>query len=161
MRPHCEALLTAVSWRGPRYFATCRRCCGCAPLHSRCRRLCPRPQAVQGAIAPRRLHPFTPTTPPSPPLHSMNTHSKLSRLSLFARARALSLSKVPIAEMEGVQEKLSNIGMITYQVASAQAMFDAVLANGEKPPGTQCTCFPKYKSTNTDRGSGRQSCQPS
>jgi hypothetical protein len=77
----------------------------------------------------------------------MNTHSKLSRLSLFARARAraLSLSKVPIAEMEGVQEKLANIGMITYQVVSAQAMFDAVLANGEKPPGTQFTCFPSTK----------------
>jgi acyl-CoA dehydrogenase len=31
-------------------------------------------------------------------------------------ARVRKQFKVPIAEMEGVQEKLSNIGMITYQV---------------------------------------------
>jgi acyl-CoA dehydrogenase len=60
--------------------------------------------------------------------------SRLCTLAVGGYARVRKQFKVPIAEMEGVQEKLSNIGMITFQVAAAQAMFDAVLANGEKPP---------------------------
>ena len=60
--------------------------------------------------------------------------ARLCTMAVGGYARVRKQFKVPIAEMEGVQEKLSNIGMYTYQVVAAQAMFDAVLANGEKPP---------------------------
>ena len=60
--------------------------------------------------------------------------ARLCTLAVGGYARVRKQFKVPIADMEGVQEKLANIGMITYQVSAAQAMFDAVLANGEKPP---------------------------
>jgi alkylation response protein AidB-like acyl-CoA dehydrogenase len=42
--------------------------------------------------------------------------SRLCTLAVGGYARVRKQFKVPIAEMEGVQEKLSNIGMITYQV---------------------------------------------
>ena len=44
--------------------------------------------------------------------------SRLCTLAVGGYARVRKQFKVPIAEMEGVQEKLSNIGMITYQVCS-------------------------------------------
>ena len=42
--------------------------------------------------------------------------SRLCTMAVGGYARVRKQFKVPIAEMEGVQEKLSNIGMITYQV---------------------------------------------
>eukprot|EP00961_Rhodomonas_salina_P277102 3744811-Rhodomonas_salina.3 len=60
-------------------------------------------------------------------------NSKLSTLAVGGYARVRKQFKVPIASMEGVQEKLANIGRNTYQVTAAQALFDAILADGEKP----------------------------
>jgi acyl-CoA dehydrogenase len=60
--------------------------------------------------------------------------AKLSTLAVGGYARVRKQFKVPIAEMEGVQEKLANIAMMTYQCTAAQSMFDAVLADGERPP---------------------------
>ena len=60
--------------------------------------------------------------------------ARLCSLAVGGYARVRKQFKVPIAEMEGVQEKLANIGMMTYQSAAAQSMFDAVLADGERPP---------------------------
>jgi alkylation response protein AidB-like acyl-CoA dehydrogenase len=60
--------------------------------------------------------------------------ARLCTLAVGGYARVRKQFKVPIAEMEGVQEKLANIGMMTYQATAAQSMFDAVLADGERPP---------------------------
>ena len=60
--------------------------------------------------------------------------ARLCCLAVGGYARVRKQFKVPIAEMEGVQEKLANIAMMTYQSVAGQALFDAVLATGEKPP---------------------------
>ena len=60
--------------------------------------------------------------------------ARLCTLAVGGYARVRKQFKVPIAEMEGVQEKLANIGMMAYQATAAQSMFDAVLADGERPP---------------------------
>jgi len=60
--------------------------------------------------------------------------ARLCSLAVGGYARVRKQFKVPIAEMEGVQEKLANIGMMTYQSVAAQSLFDAVLADGERPP---------------------------
>jgi len=59
---------------------------------------------------------------------------KLATLAVGGYARVRKQFKVPIANMEGVQEKLANIGRITFQTTAAQHLFDSFLAAGEKPP---------------------------
>jgi len=61
------------------------------------------------------------------------SNSKLSTLAVGGYARVRKQFKVPIASMEGVQEKLANIGRNTYQIVAAQHLFDAILADKEKP----------------------------
>ncbi|MGB1376692.1 MAG: hypothetical protein ACPG7S_02565, partial [Miltoncostaeaceae bacterium] len=39
-----------------------------------------------------------------------------------------------IAEMEGVQEKLANIGRNNFQITASRNLFNAILADKEKPP---------------------------
>jgi len=60
--------------------------------------------------------------------------SKLATLAVGGYARVRKQFKVPIATMQGVQEKLATIGCNTYQMVAAQALFDAILQSGEKPP---------------------------
>lgn len=60
--------------------------------------------------------------------------SKLSVLAVGGYARVRKQFKVPIASMQGVQEKLAVIGYNTFTMCAAQSLFDAILAAGEKPP---------------------------
>jgi acyl-CoA dehydrogenase len=59
---------------------------------------------------------------------------KLATLAVGGYARVRKQFKVPIAAMEGVQEKLAVIGGNTFTVTAAQHFFDAILADKQKPP---------------------------
>uniref|UniRef100_A0A7S0ESF2 Acyl-coenzyme A dehydrogenase n=1 Tax=Hanusia phi TaxID=3032 RepID=A0A7S0ESF2_9CRYP len=59
---------------------------------------------------------------------------RLSCLAVGGYARVRKQFKVPIANMEGVQEKLAVIVRNTYQCVAGQHLFDAILADGDKPP---------------------------
>jgi alkylation response protein AidB-like acyl-CoA dehydrogenase len=59
--------------------------------------------------------------------------SKLAVLAVGGSARIRKQFKVPIAAMQGVQEKLAVIGTNTFAMIAAQNMFNSYLANGEKP----------------------------
>mmetsp|Transcript_45007 Transcript_45007/g.141681 ORF Transcript_45007/g.141681 Transcript_45007/m.141681 type:complete len:759 (+) Transcript_45007:29-2305(+) len=59
---------------------------------------------------------------------------KLSTLAVGGYARIRKQFKVPIADMEGVQEKLAVIARNSYQSIAAQHLFNAILATGQKPP---------------------------
>mmetsp|Transcript_55721 Transcript_55721/g.132983 ORF Transcript_55721/g.132983 Transcript_55721/m.132983 type:complete len:766 (+) Transcript_55721:102-2399(+) len=60
--------------------------------------------------------------------------AKMALLGVGGYARVRKQFKVPIASMEGVQEKLANIGTLTYQVVAMTDLFGAILADKEKPP---------------------------
>jgi alkylation response protein AidB-like acyl-CoA dehydrogenase len=49
-------------------------------------------------------------------------------------ARIRKQFKVPIAEMEGVQEPLARIASTTYTCTAAQALFNAIVGQHERPP---------------------------
>jgi acyl-CoA dehydrogenase len=60
--------------------------------------------------------------------------SKLATLAVGGYARVRKQFKVPIAAMEGVQEKLAVIGDNAFVVTAAQHFFNAILADKQKPP---------------------------
>uniref|UniRef100_A0A7S0Z135 Acyl-CoA dehydrogenase/oxidase C-terminal domain-containing protein n=1 Tax=Hemiselmis tepida TaxID=464990 RepID=A0A7S0Z135_9CRYP len=59
--------------------------------------------------------------------------SKMCVLAVGGYARIRKQFKVPIAQMQGVQEKLSVIGTNTFAMMAAQNMFNSFLDAGEKP----------------------------
>lgn len=60
--------------------------------------------------------------------------SKMATLAVGGYARVRKQFKVPIAAMEGVQEKLAVIGGNAFTVTAAQHFFNAILADKQKPP---------------------------
>lgn len=60
--------------------------------------------------------------------------SKLATAAVGGYARVRKQFKVPIASMQGVQEKLAVIGGNTFTMLSGQNFFDAILADKQKPP---------------------------
>ena len=60
--------------------------------------------------------------------------SKIATLAVGGYARVRKQFKVPIAAMEGVQEKLAVIAGNTFTTVAAQHLFDAILADKQKPP---------------------------
>jgi len=74
--------------------------------------------------------------------------SKMATLAVGGYARIRKQFKVPIASMQGVQEKLAVIGSNTFLMMAAQNMFNSFLAAGEKP-----SCLSAVmKQTCTERG---------
>ena len=60
--------------------------------------------------------------------------SRLGVLAVGGYARVRKQFKVPIAAMEGVQEKLAVIGQNAFVTVAAQHLFNAILADKQKPP---------------------------
>eukprot|EP00281_Chroomonas_sp_CCMP1168_P016748 CAMPEP_0206216182 /NCGR_PEP_ID=MMETSP0047_2-20121206/2586_1 /ASSEMBLY_ACC=CAM_ASM_000192 /TAXON_ID=195065 /ORGANISM="Chroomonas mesostigmatica_cf, Strain CCMP1168" /LENGTH=772 /DNA_ID=CAMNT_0053638515 /DNA_START=39 /DNA_END=2357 /DNA_ORIENTATION=+ len=60
--------------------------------------------------------------------------SRLCVAAVGGYARVRKQFKVPIANMQGVQEKLAVIGGNTFILAAGQHLFNAILADKEKPP---------------------------
>jgi acyl-CoA dehydrogenase len=73
---------------------------------------------------------------------------KLSVLAVGGYARIRKQFKVPIASMQGVQEKLANIGNNAFTMVAAQTLFNAILADKQKPPVLSAV----MKLTCTERG---------
>ena len=59
--------------------------------------------------------------------------SKLASTAVGSYARARKQFKVPIADMEGIQEKLCEVAGNTFTITSAQHLMNAMLNNGEEP----------------------------
>ncbi len=59
--------------------------------------------------------------------------AKLCTFGVGGYSRIRKQFNLPIAEMEGVKEKLSVIAMKNYQLLSAQTLFNSIIANNEKP----------------------------
>lgn len=77
--------------------------------------------------------------------------SQLCVSGVAAYARIRKQFKTPIAEMEGVQEKLSTIAVGAYTTTAAQLLFNCMLAepHHEKPP--VLSAIMKYSCTETGR----------
>lgn len=75
--------------------------------------------------------------------------AKLSTFGVGGYSRIRKQFNLPIAEMEGVKEKLSVIAMKNYQLLSAQTLFNAIIANNEKPP--VLSAIMKYQCTEYGR----------
>jgi acyl-CoA dehydrogenase len=75
--------------------------------------------------------------------------AKLCTFGVGGYARIRKQFNIPIAEMEGVREKLAVIAGINYKLLSAQHIFNAILINKEKPP--VLSAIMKYKFTEYGR----------
>jgi acyl-CoA dehydrogenase len=75
--------------------------------------------------------------------------AKLCTFGVGGYARIRKQFNIPIAEMEGVKEKLAVIAGINYKLLSAQYLFNAILINKEKPP--VLSAIMKYKFTEYGR----------
>lgn len=75
--------------------------------------------------------------------------AKLCTFGVGGYARIRKQFNIPIAEMEGVKEKLATIAGINYKLLSAQHLFNAILINKEKPP--VLSAIMKYKFTEYGR----------
>ena len=75
--------------------------------------------------------------------------SKLTTFGVGGYARIRKQFNIPIAQMEGVKEKLAIIATKNYQLISAQHLFNAILHNNEKPP--VLSAIMKYKCTEYGR----------
>lgn len=75
--------------------------------------------------------------------------AKLCTFGVGGYARIRKQFNIPIAEMEGVKEKLAIIAGINYKLLSAQYLFNAILINKEKPP--VLSAIMKYKFTEYGR----------
>jgi alkylation response protein AidB-like acyl-CoA dehydrogenase len=75
--------------------------------------------------------------------------SKLSTFGVGGYARIRKQFNIPIAEMEGVKEKLAVIAKKNYQLVAAQMLFNSILANKEKPP--VLSAIMKYQCTEYGR----------
>jgi len=60
--------------------------------------------------------------------------AQLSSLSVGGYARVRKQFKVPIAEMEGVQERLARICSNTFTITASQHLFNAIVGQHERPP---------------------------
>ena len=75
--------------------------------------------------------------------------AKLCSLGVGGYARVRKQFNIPIAEMEGVKEKLAVIAGNNYKLIAAQNLFNAIVMNGEKPP--VLSAIMKYKCTEYGR----------
>jgi len=75
--------------------------------------------------------------------------SKLCTYGVGGYARIRKQFNIPIAEMEGIKEKLAEIAVKNYQLISAQALFNSIIANNEKPP--VLSAIMKYQCTEYGR----------
>lgn len=75
--------------------------------------------------------------------------AKLCTFGVGGYARIRKQFNIPIAEMEGIKEKLAIIAGINYKLLAAQSLFNAILANNEKPP--VLSAIMKYKFTEYGR----------
>jgi len=75
--------------------------------------------------------------------------AKLCTFGVGGYARLRKQFNIPIAEMEGVKEKLAVIAGINYKLLAAQHLFNAILINKEKPP--VISAIMKYKFTEYGR----------
>ena len=75
--------------------------------------------------------------------------AKLCTFGVGGYARIRKQFNIPIAEMEGIKEKLAIIAGINYKMIAAQSLFNAILANNEKPP--VISAIMKYKFTEYGR----------
>ena len=75
--------------------------------------------------------------------------SKLTTFGVGGYARIRKQFNIPIAQMEGVKEKLAIIATKNYQLISAQHLFNSILHNNEKPP--VLSAIMKYKCTEYGR----------
>ena len=75
--------------------------------------------------------------------------AKLCTLGVGGYARIRKQFNIPIAEMEGVKEKLAVIAGNNYKLIAAQNLFNAIVDNGEKPP--VLSAIMKYKCTEYGR----------
>ena len=75
--------------------------------------------------------------------------AKLCTFGVGGYARLRKQFNIPIAEMEGVKEKLAIIAGINYKLLAAQHLFNAILINKEKPP--VISAIMKYKFTEYGR----------
>ena len=75
--------------------------------------------------------------------------SKLTTFGVGGYARIRKQFNIPIAQMEGVKEKLAIIATKNYQLVSAQHLFNSILHNNEKPP--VLSAIMKYKCTEYGR----------
>ena len=74
---------------------------------------------------------------------------KLTTFGVGGYARIRKQFNIPIAQMEGVKEKLAIIATKNYQLVSAQHLFNSILHNNEKPP--VLSAIMKYKCTEYGR----------
>lgn len=77
--------------------------------------------------------------------------AKLCTLGVGGYARIRKQFNIPIAEMEGVKEKLAVIACNNYNLIAAQNLFNAIVSKGEKPP--VLSAIMKYKCTEYGRNS--------
>lgn len=77
--------------------------------------------------------------------------SKLTTFGVGGYSRIRKQFNIPIAEMEGVKEKLAVIATKNYQLLSGQYLFNSILHNNEKPP--VLSAIMKFKSTEYARTS--------
>jgi acyl-CoA dehydrogenase len=75
--------------------------------------------------------------------------AKLCTFGVGGYARLRKQFNIPIAEMEGVKEKLAIIAGINYKLLAAQHLFNAILINKERPP--VISAIMKYKFTEYGR----------
>tara|TARA_B000000477_G_scaffold52176_2_gene43883 strand:- start:51522 stop:53606 length:2085 start_codon:yes stop_codon:yes gene_type:complete len=74
---------------------------------------------------------------------------KLTTFGVGGYSRIRKQFNIPIAQMEGVKEKLAIIATKNYQLVSAQHLFNSILHNNEKPP--VLSAIMKYKCTEYGR----------
>lgn len=77
--------------------------------------------------------------------------AKMCTFGVGGYSRIRKQFNIPIAEMEGVKEKLAKIAENNYKLISAQHLFNAIVDNGEKPP--VLSAIMKYKCTEYGRES--------
>ena len=75
--------------------------------------------------------------------------SKLTTFGVGGYARIRKQFNIPLAQMEGVKEKLAVIATKNYQLVSAQHLFNSILHNNEKP--SVLSAIMKYKCTEYGR----------
>lgn len=77
--------------------------------------------------------------------------AKMCTFGVGGYSRIRKQFNIPIAEMEGVKEKLAKIAENNYKLVAAQNLFNAIVDNGEKPP--VLSAIMKYKCTEYGRES--------
>lgn len=77
--------------------------------------------------------------------------TKLCTFGVGGYSRIRKQFNIPIAEMEGVKEKLADIASKNYQLIAAQHLFNSIIANNEKPP--VLSAIMKYQCTEYARQS--------